>query len=126
MTKRTVSVIPRRLVIALALALAASLLSACKEEKKAAAPIASVLVQAAVAAGGDGAAVYSGEVRARHEADLAFRVGGKLVARLVDVGAQVKAGTVLARLDPADLQLNVAAGRAQASAAESDLALAKA
>jgi RND family efflux transporter MFP subunit len=71
-------------------------------------------------------AVYSGEVRARHEADLAFRVGGKLIARLVDVGATVSPGMPLARLDPTDLQLNVAAVRAQESAAESDLALAKA
>jgi RND family efflux transporter MFP subunit len=112
--------------LAFALVCSAALLAACKEDKKAAPPTPSVLVQPAVAAGAAGAASYAGEVRARHEADLAFRVGGKLVARLVDVGAQVKAGTVLARLDPADLQLNVAAVRAQASAAESDLALAKA
>ena len=34
---------------------------------------------------------YSGEVRARHESTLGFRVGGKVVERLVDAGAQVKA-----------------------------------
>lgn len=112
--------------LAIALALFAGLLSACKEEKKAVAPVPSVLVQPAVAAGTLGGAAYSGEVRARHEADLAFRVAGKLVARPVDVGSVVRPGSVLARLDPADLQLNVAAVRAQASAAESDLALAKA
>ena len=36
--------------------------------------------------------VYSGEIRARHETDLAFRVGGKLVARTVDAGARVTRG----------------------------------
>lgn len=85
-----------------------------------------MLVQLATPASAAGLAVYSGEVRARHEADLGFRVGGKLIARLVDVGASVSAGQPLARLDAADLQLNVAAVRAQTSAAESDLALAKA
>lgn len=116
----------RRIAQVLTLTLLAGVLSACREEEKPAAPTPSVLVQAAEPATGAGAAEYSGEVRARHEADLAFRVGGKLVARLVDVGAAVKPGAVLARLDPADLQLNVAAVRAQVSAAESDLALAKA
>ena len=38
---------------------------------------------------GDEMAVYSGEVRARREADLGFRVPGKIVARYVDVGAKV-------------------------------------
>lgn len=58
---------------------------------------------------------YSGEVRARIEALLGFRVGGKLVERRVDVGAQVKAGQPLARLDAADQQL--AATQAEASRA---------
>lgn len=72
------------------------------------------------------AMVLNGEVRARHEVDLAFRVGGKIVARLVDAGAQVKAGTPLARLDPADLQLAAQAARAQLAAAESDATTARA
>lgn len=69
--------------------------------------------------------VYSGEVRARHESDLAFRVPGKIVARLVDVGARVERGKALARLDPADLQLNEQAAKAQLAAAESDFSLAE-
>lgn len=117
---------PRRIALILILAASVSTLPACREEKKAAVVVPSVLVAQALPAAGTEAMVYAGEVRARHEADLAFRVGGKLVARLVDVGATVKPGTVLARLDPADLQLNLAAVRAQASAAESDLALAEA
>lgn len=116
-----------RIALALTLVGLVSTLSACREEAKIQ-PVAlpSVLVSAATPASGAAMSVYSGEVRARHEADLGFRVGGKLVARLVDVGASIAAGQPLARLDAADLELNVAAVRAQASAAESDLALAKA
>lgn len=73
-----------------------------------------------------GSASFTGEVKARHEVDLAFRVGGKIAARLVDAGAEVKAGTPLARLDPADLELAQRAARAQLAAAESDAATAKA
>jgi len=65
--------------------------------------------------------IYTGEIRARHEVDLAFRVGGKIATRLVDAGAEIKAGQALARLDPNDLQLAAAASRAQLAAAESDL-----
>ena len=64
---------------------------------------------------------YSGEVRARHETQLAFRVGGKLVARLVDAGARVKKGQPLARLDPADLQLTAAQAEANRALAAADL-----
>lgn len=69
--------------------------------------------------------VYSGEIRARHETELGFRVGGKLVARAVDAGARVKRGQVLARLDPADARLAAQAASAQATAADGDFALAR-
>jgi multidrug efflux system membrane fusion protein len=69
--------------------------------------------------------VLSGEVRARHETDLAFQVGGKLLERRVDVGALVKRGQVLARLDPQDVNQAAAAARAAVVAAESDLAWAR-
>lgn len=84
-----------------------------------------VMVQAAsrAPAGGN---IYSGEIRARHEFDVAFRVGGKIAARLVDAGAEVKAGQALAQLDPADLELSASSARAQLAAAESDFATASA
>jgi multidrug efflux system membrane fusion protein len=72
------------------------------------------------------AGIYTGEIRARHEVDLAFRVGGKITARLVDAGAEIKAGQPLARLDPADLELASASARAQLAAAESEHATARA
>ncbi len=48
---------------------------------------------------------YAGEVRARTESRLSFRVAGKMVSRPVDLGDAVKAGQVLASLDPMDLRL---------------------
>src|SRR5690606_19155473 len=50
---------------------------------------------------------YTGEVRARYETNLAFRVGGKIVARYVEIGSEVKKGTLLARLDPEDTRLAI-------------------
>jgi len=69
---------------------------------------------------------YSGEVRARYEISLAFRVGGKVVARAVDVGDRVAAGQVLARLDPADLALSSSGAEANLAAAAAERAYAQA
>jgi RND family efflux transporter MFP subunit len=63
---------------------------------------------------------YAGEVRARHEIALAFRVGGKITGRRVEVGQQVEANAVLMQLDPGDLALNEQALRAQLAAAQAD------
>lgn len=69
---------------------------------------------------------FSGDVRPRVESRLGFRVGGKIAARLVDVGAVVSKGQPLARLDPADLSLAEAGSRAQFEAARTDRDLAAA
>ena len=69
---------------------------------------------------------FAGEIRARHETPLAFRVGGKVARRLVDVGDRVKAGQPLAELDPQDLRLGREAAQAQLQAAEADARLAAA
>lgn len=73
------------------------------------------------ASNGQTAAFHAGDIRARHEARLAFRVGGKVVARLVDVGATVKPGQALARLEDNDASLDLASRRAKLAAAEADL-----
>lgn len=106
----------------LALALFAA---ACSREAPPPPPPTTVLVRPAAPAPATGA-TYVGEVRARHEADLGFRVGGKIAARLVDAGATVRAGQPLARLDPADLQLAQQAAGAQVAAAESEFRTASA
>jgi RND family efflux transporter MFP subunit len=56
---------------------------------------------------------YTGTVQARHEVDQAFRVGGKIVARKVDVGQTVREGDVLAVLDDTDYRLAEEAARQQ-------------
>lgn len=68
--------------------------------------------------GGHAVSAFPGDVRAREEATLSFRVAGKLAARHVDAGDSVKRGQVLAELDPADLQLQVQASAAQAASAD--------
>ena len=64
-----------------------------------------------------------GEVRARWETPLGFRVAGKMVRREVNVGQQVRSGDVLARLDDTDFRLAVEAQEAALAAAEAELRL---
>lgn len=68
---------------------------------------------------------YAGEVRARHETMLAFRVAGRVSSRAVEVGTPVKAGQVIATLDPQDYALAVRAAEAQLAAAEAEAQLAQ-
>ena len=68
---------------------------------------------------------YAGEVRARYETDLAFRVGGRVQTRTVEVGTQVKAGQVIATLDPQDYALAASAAQAQLAAADAEAKLAQ-
>lgn len=70
---------------------------------------------------GAGTVAFAGEVRAREEAVLAFRVGGKLVSRRVDVGDEVGRGALLAELDPGDLRLQAGTVSAQLAAARAEL-----
>ena len=66
---------------------------------------------------------YPGEVRARFDPQLAFRIGGKVTRRLVDEGERVKANQPLAELDPQDVRLQLDATRAQVAAAQANLNL---
>ena len=107
----------------------AALLAACGKGEKVSQPPRPVLVARADAAtghGADGLSAYAGEIRAREEAALSFRVGGKLVRRLVDVGDRVRKGDLLAELDPGDLRLQVEALQAELAAADAQLARARA
>jgi RND family efflux transporter MFP subunit len=56
---------------------------------------------------------YVGTVQSRHEVDQAFRVGGKVAQRKVDVGQFVREGDILAVLDDADYRLAEEASRQQ-------------
>ncbi|HEY2977872.1 MAG TPA: efflux RND transporter periplasmic adaptor subunit [Burkholderiaceae bacterium] len=64
---------------------------------------------------------YAAEVRARTESRLGFRVGGKITRRQAELGDTVKAGQVLAQLDPQDLKLAQDASRAALAGAQSNL-----
>ena len=110
----------------LAAVLALGLLTACSKPEPVAEVARPVMAYTLAPAPVAPVALYTGEVRARYESDLAFRITGKIVERRVDVGAVVKAGDVLARLDPADAGLNAEAAQAQLAAADNELAFARA
>lgn len=67
-----------------------------------------------------------GEVRPRYESELGFRVSGKIVQRAVDVGAAVKKGDLLARLDDQDYRTKLKSAEADVAAAEAVLVEAQA
>jgi multidrug efflux system membrane fusion protein len=68
----------------------------------------------------DASAEFSGEIRARVESALGFRVGGKLLTRPAEIGQRVQAGQLLAQLDPMDYQATAQAAAAQLVAAQSN------
>ena len=105
--------------------LAALLLGACSRAPAPVEPVRAVRVEVVGAPARAGAQEYAAEVRARVESRLAFRVGGKLVERSTDVGQTVRAGQVLARLDPQDLRLGQEAARAALASARAQLAVAE-
>lgn len=119
---------PRRAQLLAPLAAAtliAATLAACGKAPAPAAAPRPVLVTHPVATD-HSASAFAGEVRAREESPLSFRVGGNLVERRVDVGAHVSQGQVLAVLDAGDLQAQARAAQAQLTAAEAELSRARA
>jgi multidrug efflux system membrane fusion protein len=101
------------------------LLAACSKQAEKAEDIRPVRAVKVTADNAEIAAEFSGEVRPRIESKLGFRVGGKIIARKVDLGSEVKRGQVLMQLDPQDLGLAQAQARAGLSAAESSRDLAR-
>jgi len=86
---------------------------ACSKPPPAEAPVRSVKLMT-VSLGAIGAGPeFAGEVRARVESRLGFRVAGKLIKRQAEVGQRVRAGQVIAQLDPQDYKLASDAMRAQ-------------
>lgn len=101
-----------------AVAMSLALLAGCSKkapEAEAAVPVIAQPVQAV-----DGAATgrFPGEIHARYEMPLSFRVGGQLTARYVNPGDLVKQGQALAQLDPTDASNQLAAAKAALEAAE--------
>ncbi len=103
-----------------------AMLSGCSRQEAPPEPMRAVKVVTAGEQGLQSESVYAGEVRARVESRLGFRVAGKLTQRWVEVGQRVSAGQVLATIDPQDYQLSAQAAQAQLLAAQTqrDVALA--
>lgn len=108
------------------LAIAVLGLAACAPETPPAPTVRPVLLTQVSVGGVPDIAVFAGEVKPRHEADLAFRIAGKLVERSVEIGTVVRRGQVLARLDPADVGLQAQAQAAAVAAAQTEDTFARA
>lgn len=104
----------------------ASLLAACSRPAPPEEPVRSVKLLTVGVGALQSSLEYSGEVRARVESRLGFRVAGKIVKRQAELGQHVKAGQVLAQLDPKDYQLATDAARAQLASATTQRDLAAA
>jgi multidrug efflux system membrane fusion protein len=98
----------------------------CSKPEPAPEPVRSVKLITIATSANDGEQVFAGDVRARVESRLGFRVGGKILKRQAEIGQLVKAGEPLAQLDPQDLRLAADAARAQAAAARTNRDLASA
>lgn len=103
----------------------AAVLAACEQQPQPVEEPRPVHVVEVKLDGGGMEMTYTGDVRARYETALSFRVAGKIVERRVEVGSRVARGEVLARLDPSDYQLNIEAAKSQLAAARSDFAQAQ-
>jgi multidrug efflux system membrane fusion protein len=102
----------------LVIALAAIAVAGCSRQPPAPEPVRAVRTLTVGAQANGWSIDYAGEVHARTESRLSFRVGGKMVSRAVDVGDSVKAGQLLASLDPQDLRLSQEAARSGLQAAK--------
>ncbi len=121
------SIRPSRAFLPLPLVLAASLMMvACSKSEVPPEPVRSVKVMAVGVDTIKSGYEFAGEVRPRVESRLGFRVAGKIVKRQAELGQHVKAGQLLAQLDPRDYQLAADAARAQVAAASTNRDLAAA
>lgn len=108
-----------RALMAVPLALAVSLaLLACSKEPAATEPVRAVRTLTVGQLSSATTRDYAAEVHARVESRLAFRVGGKITQRPVNLGDRVKGGQALAQVDPADLRFGQDAARAGLAAAQ--------
>jgi multidrug efflux system membrane fusion protein len=99
-------------------------LAGCSRVEVAPEPVRAVKVMTVAASSMVSGYEFSGEVRARVESRLGFRVAGKITQRQAEVGQHVQAGTLLAQLDPQDYRLAAEAARAQVAAASTNRDLA--
>lgn len=101
----------------LSVAIIAVLLAACSKSPPPEEPVRAVKVITAGTSAYVSGHEYAGEVRARVESRLGFRIGGKIIRRQAQLGQHVKVGQILAQLDPRDYKLAADAARAQVAVA---------
>lgn len=106
--------------------LSLSLLAACDKPPAPPEPLRPVKTMRMGLESSDGTLNLPGEVRARYETPLGFRVGGKVSECKANLGDTVQRGQVLARLEPTDYQLAAQGSAANEAQARSALTLAKA
>lgn len=102
------------------------LLAACTEKPPVVEDIRPVRAMQIAPAGAENMVELAGDIQPRYESRLGFRVGGKVIARQVEIGSVVKRGQLLMQIDPRDLQLSQSQAHASVNAAASNLSLAKA
>jgi RND family efflux transporter MFP subunit len=97
-------------------------LAACQKEEKAAATVVRPVRTATVEMqqGGERLSL-TGEIQPRYEADIGFRVNGKILERPVDVGTEVKKGDLLARLDPQQYRQDLEVAKSEVAAAGAEV-----
>jgi RND family efflux transporter MFP subunit len=110
---------PMRNMGLLALFLSSTLLAACDRAEEQAEPVVRpVRVMTVVEQKAGETVTLSGTVEAKTEVDFSFRIGGRIVQRLANVGDRVEAGQLLARLDAQDEENALRAAQASLVAAE--------
>jgi RND family efflux transporter MFP subunit len=95
-----------------------TVLVGCQPAKAPESPVRAVRTLVISETGGTLDREFSGDIRARTETRLSFRVPGKITARQVELGQSVRPGQTLAQLDATDLRLNQQAAQAGLAAAE--------
>lgn len=85
-------------------AITALLLGACSKEEPAPEPVRPILSMEVKPQAVQTLGRFAGNIAARYESTLGFRVSGRIAQRSVDVGSEVEKGQLLATLDPTDLQ----------------------
>lgn len=100
-------------------------LGGCSQDE-AAPPMVRPVLSMVVAPQGAETISFTGTIQPRFSRDLGFRVLGRVVARTVDVGQTVKAGQLLASLDPLALSLAVRQLEAELAKADAQLVYATA
>jgi len=111
-----------RLLVGVSLAFLAVALAGCNEKAAETAPSRPVLVATAHYEAETPERNFVGTIRPRIEADIGFRVAGKVARRLVEVGQTVDDGQPLATLDESDLKLQAEQADAEFHAATGVLA----